>query len=81
MYCRKQHIIIHSLLIVQALRYLTKVIGHRAGAGVGGLAGQVRLSYAESRAKVMGIGTIGECGRRNCPHSVPLFGQDVMEQW
>ena len=37
-------------------------MGHRAGAGMGGLAGQVRRSYAESSAKVTVIGTIGERG-------------------
>ena len=55
-------------------------MGHRAGAGIGRLASQVRLSYAESSAKVTGVGTIGEHGKRNCPPSLPLFDLGVMGQ-
>ena len=56
-------------------------MGHRAGAGIGRLADQVRRSYAESSTKVAGIGAIGERGKRNCPPSLPLFDQGVMGQW
>ena len=46
-------------------------MGHRAGAGIGGLTGQVRRSDVESSAKVTGNGAIGERGKKIFPLPSP----------